>query len=195
MASSSSLVAFRINHIGQRTDIKMRWLVLAAIFFVGASSAAAPTITQHLGSFSNQRTVGSTDDPHTEGYSLDLYREGKRIFGKLCVSTGIETPCGIIDNAQIIPSTSAIRFRAKLSTGTEFSRSSGPQGRPSRDLFEFAGTIGTRAVKGRLVHRSGYDAESAIQSQRIVLRRIHTTTSPVGYAEWSRDTTNVPADW
>lgn len=173
----------------------MRWLLLAAIFFMGASSAAAPTIAQHLGFFSNQRTVESTNDPHTEGYSLDLYREGQQIFGKLCVSTGIETPCGIIDNAQIIPSTRAIRFRAKLSTGTEFSGSSAPQGRPSRDLFEFAGTISTSAVKGRLIHQSGYGAGSDIQSQRIVLRRIHTSTSLVSYAEWSGDPANVPADW
>jgi len=83
---------------------------------MGASSAAAQPIAQHLGFLPHQRTMGSSDDPHTEGYSLDLYREGQQIFGKLCVSTGIETPCGTIDNAPIIPTTRAIRFRAKLSS-------------------------------------------------------------------------------
>ena len=77
----------------------MRRLLISALLLVATASTVASPVAQHLGFFSNQRTVGSSDDPHTEGYALDLYREGPRVFGQFCVSTGIETPCGIIDAA------------------------------------------------------------------------------------------------
>lgn len=191
-ASSSLLVARRKNLIGQRMGTEMRWLLLTAFFLVGISSTAASPSAQHLGFFSNQRTVGSSEDPHAEGYALDLYREGERIFGNFCISTGIETPCGIIDDAKIKLSTGAISFRAKLSTGTEFTRDSGSRGRPSRDIFEFVGTISSNALKGRITHRSDYGSASEIRPESVLLHRIHTDTAP---ANWMRAPANKPVDW
>lgn len=173
----------------------MRRLLFSALLLVATASTAAPPSAQHLGFFSNQRTVGSSDDPHTEGYSVDIYREGQRVFGKLCVSTGIETPCGIIDEAKIQSSTGAITFRAKLSTGTEFTRDSGSQGRPSRDIFEFIGTISRNSVKGRMTHRSGYEPSSDAHIERVSLHRIHLNTATTRYADWAQAPSNTPVDW
>lgn len=173
----------------------MRRFLFSALLLVATASTAAQLSAQHLGFFSNQRTVGSSDDPHTEGYALDLYREGSKIFGKFCVSTGIETPCGIVDEATIKSSTGAITFRAKLSTGTEFTRDSGSQGRPSRDLFEFVGTISGNAVKGRVSHRSGYESASELRTERVWLHRVHADTVSTNYADWAREPANKPADW
>ena len=173
----------------------MRRLLFSALVLVATASTAAPPSAQHLGFFSNQRTVGSSDDPHAEGYALDLFQEGQRVFGKFCVSTGIETPCGIIDEATIQASTGAITFRAKLSTGTEFTRDSGSQGRSSRDLFEFVGRISGSVVRGRLTHRSGYESESEVQEERVSLRRVRTNTAPTNYTSWESDPANKPAEW
>ncbi|WP_316681048.1 hypothetical protein [Ralstonia flaminis] len=173
----------------------MRRLLFSALLLVATASLAAPPSARHLGFFTNQKTVGSNDDPHTEGYALDLYQEEQRVFGKFCVSTGIETPCGIIEDAKIRPSTGIITFRAKLSTGIEFTRDSGSQGRPSRDLFEFAGTISNDAVKGRITHRSGYDSASEVRRERVSLHRIHADTMPTNYANWAREPANKPVDW
>lgn len=174
---------------------KMRRLLFSALLLVATASTAAPPSAQHLGFFSNQRTVGSSDDPHTEGYALDLYREGQRVFGKFCVSTGIETPCGIIDAADLKAPTGAITFRAKLSTGTEFTRESGPEGRPSRDIFEFVGRLSANAVKGRVTHRSGYDSRTDARTEPVSLRRVRPDRAPTSYADWMRDPANKPANW
>ncbi|WP_157003165.1 hypothetical protein [Ralstonia sp. A12] len=173
----------------------MRRLLFSLLLLVATASSATPPSAQHLGFFSNQTTVGSSDDPHAEGYALDLYQEGQRVFGKFCVSVGIETPCGIVDDAKIKSSTGAIMFRAKLSTGTEFTRDSGSQGRPSRDLFEFVGTISGNAIKGRVTHRSGYAPGGDAQTERVSLRRIQTDTTPTNYEDWRREPANKAADW
>ena len=173
----------------------MRRLLFSALLLVATASTAAPPSAQHLGFFSNERTLGSRDDPHAEGYALDLYQEGRQVFGKFCVSTGIETPCGVIDDVAVNSSTGALAFRAKLSTGTEFTRDSGPQGRPSRDLFEFVGTISSKAVRGLVTHRSGYEPTSEMQTEHVSLRRVRTDTAPANYADWAREPSNKPIDW
>lgn len=179
----------------QRTNSEMRRLLISALLLVATASTVASPVAQHLGFFSNQRTVGSSDDPHTEGYALDLYREGPRVFGQFCVSTGIETPCGVIDTADIKVTTGAITFRAKLSTGSEVTRESGPKGRPTRDIFEFVGRLSANAVKGRVTHRNGYDSRTDAQTESVSLRRGRADTVSTSYADWMRDPANKPADW
>lgn len=171
-----------------------RLLFLALLLISGACSATPPTST-HLGYFSNQKTTATSGDPHSEGYAVDLYREGSHVFGKFYVSTGIETPSGPIDNAKIDLSTRTITFAAKLSTGFEFTRDSGPQGRPARDVFEFHGKISRTTLEGRLIHKSGYDPTSDIRSEHVLLRRIKIDTPSVNYADWAKEPANAPVGW
>ncbi|CAJ0793629.1 hypothetical protein LMG19083_02462 [Ralstonia psammae] len=171
-----------------------RFLFLTLLLISAACSATPPTST-HVGYFSNQKTTATTGDPHSEGYAVDLYREGSHVFGKFYVSTGIEAPSGPIYNAKIDLSAHTVTFGAKLSTGFEFTRDSGPQGRPARDVFEFHGKISRSTLEGRLIHKSGYDPTSDIRSEHVLLRRVNINMPSVDYAEWLKESANAPVDW
>ena len=55
-------------------------IILAIVLLLVQPSYAHSSVVT-LGSFSNQRQ-STSDDPHIEGYSLILYREGKIVFGR-----------------------------------------------------------------------------------------------------------------
>ncbi|QWF15325.1 hypothetical protein [Lysobacter capsici] len=123
-----------------------------------ATHAEPPqTKVETLGVYSNVRITGG-DDPHAEGYDCELYRENGQLFGLFYSSQGMvgDTPRGRLQDVRYDPAKRTLFFRAKLTLGQEISRDTGPDGRPSRDLFEFDGTLDAQRLSGTLTHRDGY---------------------------------------
>ncbi|QQP99690.1 hypothetical protein [Lysobacter enzymogenes] len=137
-----------------------------------APAAAAQAAVETVGVYSNVRVSGG-EDPHAEGYDVELYRENGVLFGLFYSSQGMvgDTPRGRLQDVRYDAASGKLSFRAKLTIGQEFSKDSGPDGRPSRDLFEFDGTLGAKTLSGALLHRSGYAPSETGERQMVTLKR------------------------
>ena len=168
-----------------RTALSLSLLVAAPCF------ANSSVLT--LGSFSNQRQSIS-DDPHIEGYSLTLYREGAIVFGRFCWAMGIEVPCAPIQKA-VIDRAGNLTFETKLSIGLEISRDTGANGRPAYRLISFRGKIRKNSIPGVVSIKSTYSLNTPAETERVTLKRIpykgHALSS---YQEWAQDPLNKPVD-
>lgn len=135
------------------------WLLAATLALPLTTWAVPPQPgVETLGVYSNVRITGSDDDPHAEGYDCELYRENGHVFGLFYSSQGMvgDTPRGRLQDVRYDPAKRTLFFRAKLTLGQEISQDTGPDGRPSRDLFEFDGTLDAKRLSGTLTHRDGY---------------------------------------
>lgn len=164
--------------------------------------AAEKSKVEYLGTYSNQ-THSHDEDPHFEGYILDLFREGDVVFGRFFFATGIEVPFVQIQDVVLNSNNHHLFFRAKMSLAREGwprGKSTG-EGRPTRDLIEFNGTITEVAVTGTLTRKDGYDPHLPGQSEFVTLKRVEKEWSgdPIGssYAKWSAEPWNnpPPTDW
>jgi hypothetical protein len=140
------------------------WLIASALALPLTAWAAPPQSrveaagVETLGIYSNVRITGSDDDPHAEGYDCELYRENGQVFGLFYSSQGMvgDTPRGRLQDVRYDPAKRRLFFRAKLTLGQEITRDTGSDGRPSRDLFEFDGTLDAKRLSGTLTHRDGH---------------------------------------
>lgn len=169
------------------------FLLAAALGVMPISTLAAERV-EVLGIFSNQ-VSSSSDDPHLEGYSVTLYREGKILFGRFCWATGIEVPCAPLQDAFLGPN-GKLEFAVRLSAGTEISKATGPKGRPARNLIGFSGKWSTTRIDGQLSKRNGYDLSLPAEVEKIVLERSDAVPDDVtSHDEWANDPLNTPANW
>jgi hypothetical protein len=115
-------------------------LLLAALAQAGAAPVAV------VGEFSNMRYTAE----HAYGYTVQLWREGDRLFGLFLCSEGLagDTPTGMRDAVEADPATGKLSFRAKLTTGVAYLGAG--QEAPSRDLFEFRRRLEKTVLAGRL---------------------------------------------
>lgn len=167
------------------------WLTLGlcyAVCVVGPSQIAFSQAAQKvrvLGNYSNVKPVG--DDAF--GYSLQLWKEGNRIFGLFAVYTGApaDPPVGILENVQFDPHTRQLSFSARLSTGVRYI---GPDSRsPTRDRFSFSGVLTAKEVTGTLIQTDELVPQNRPTSSRIRLRWSSSLTQvltppPATYSEW-----------
>jgi hypothetical protein len=170
-----------------------------SIFFLCCSAqGAGQKKVEYLGYYSNQVSSNS-EDPHLQGYSLNLFREDSQLFGRFCFATGIEVPCAPIENVIFYSNSSNLTFKVRMSLGREYGKDKPPEGRPSRDLIEFNGKLAKNKVTGTLLLKDGYNSTLSGESEFIILKRSsekwgENTTS---YAQWSADPLNRPLsrDW
>lgn len=161
-----------------------------AVFVAGPSRALAlPQAANKirvLGNFSNVKHVGADD---AFGYSLQLWKEGDRIFGLFAVYTGApaDPPVGILKDVQFDPHTRRLSFSARLSTGVMYT---GPDSSvASRDRFSFRGVLTAREVTGILMQADELVPQNRPTSRRIRLRWSSFLTQvltppPATYSEW-----------
>lgn len=167
-------------------------IILALVLLLVQPSYANSSVVT-LGSYSNQRQ-STSDDPHIEGYSLILYREGKIVFGRFCWATGIEVPCAPIQKAAI-DKVGNLTFQAKLSIGQEVSKDTGPQGRPAYRLVTFRGEIRKNSIPGVVSIKSVYAPDTSVETEIVTLKRIPFKGSAIlSYREWVQDPLNRPVD-
>jgi hypothetical protein len=173
--------------------------LLSMFLFCCIAKGITKNQLEYLGSYSDQ--VSSNDeDPHLQGYKLDLFREGDLLFGRFCFATGIEVPCASIEEVKLSLANHYISFHARIIPGVQYGPEDPPEGRPWRALFEFRGMITAQAVFGNLVLKNGYDPNRTEKIEFVILERddMEGMRRYVGsYAKWSADPVNRPLsdDW
>jgi hypothetical protein len=162
------------------------WLPLMAIALVqltagvSAQSPAAPL--RIVGEYSNIKFTGE----HAYGYTVQLWQQGDRLFGFLESSDGLagDTPIGTLDEVQYDRRNGSLSFRAKLTMGMALLA----QGReePSRDLFEFRGTLKRAALTGTITRQDMLRPQVKPKSGQVRLPKQsdETMIEAQTYAEW-----------
>ena len=79
------------------------------------------------------------DGEHSWGYSVDLWRQGDILYGMIDGSNDLrlagDPPAGVLEDVRFEPKSGKLAFKSRLSTGV------GPDGKPTRDIYEFAGVL------------------------------------------------------
>lgn len=168
-------------------------LQLIIYFSLCCSSPAFAGEVQLLGHYSNQK-VSDDSDPHIlAGYSVHLYRDDKRIFGSIGIGIGsTEGAPGYMYDIELDPATSKLRFKAKYSEGQEFSKQIGPEGRESRVLLDFSGTLTRNAIVGTVVIKDGYNLREVGKKSHVVLKRTKFDYKPDSFEKWAEFSNRAP---
>src|SRR5258708_27320323 len=149
-----------------------------------------------VGEFSNMRFT----DEHAYGYAVDLWRDGDSILGLFLAREGLagDTPTGMLENVKFNPRTGALAFTAKLTTGVTLLPGGGQE--PSRDLFDFSGTLKVGEIRlgavsfvdgvvaGTLQRSDPRQPSRSISPERVELKiqRRAVWLAATSYAEWKR---------
>jgi hypothetical protein len=173
--------------------VPRRLVCALALLSVGA---ALPAFAQDpdrpiraIGEFSNMRYT----EEHAYGYAVELWRDGDSAIGLLLVSEGLQgdTPTGMLENVRFDSRTGALSFTAKLTTGLAVL----PGGRqePSRDLFEFDGTLKAAVLTGTFKRSDMRQPSRPGSRERVQLKpQPRAAMLPAGsYAEWKRQADGI----
>ena len=160
---------------------------VSVCLLLGSQSIHASPVVEKLGDYSNQRTYLVSDDPHMEGYSLTLYRQGKIVFGRFCRAAGIEVPCAPIQKA-IVGNRKTLSFQVKIVTGTVLER-------PAYQLLQFKGEIRNKYISGVISTKSSYAPLEPAEVERVKLLLVPYKGDPIGsYQEWTSDSLHKSVD-
>jgi hypothetical protein len=167
-------------------------LVTLAMLPAGATPVTAVSKVEVLGAFS--RVTHTGDDAF--GYTVQLWKEGDRIFGLFLVYTGApaDPPTGILEDVKFDPRTRQLSFSTRVTTGLVYSQKY--RGVPSRDRFKFVGVLTRRQLTGTLSHIDDLFPEERSTSKRIRLRWSAFSTEimtppPVSYSAWKTEADEV----
>lgn len=164
-------------------------LAVAAILAcvpVQASQATSDSL-KVIGEFSNLRYT----EEHAYGYSVQLWKKGDQLLGLLLVAEGSaeDIPIGLLDAVGFQASTGRLSFQAKLTTGVVLL--AGGRQEPSRDLFEFSGTLHGDTLSGEMKRMDMLHPGVKPLSKRLLLRNTSgemMTRLATTYADWKRST-------
>lgn len=140
-----------------------------------------------IGHFSNIVTSDG-DDPHQDsGYAVSLYQKDEALFGNVEIGIGsTEAASGRLYDIAFDPATKRLSFKAKYSNGWEGSKQIGPEGRESRVLMIFSGTLASKSLTGTIVLKDGYNLRAAAPRERSVMKRTKSDYKPSDVDEWAR---------
>ncbi|MBN7136977.1 hypothetical protein A7A76_19745 [Lysobacter enzymogenes] len=180
-------------------------LAFAAATPPAAAAEAAATrsnAVETVGVYSNVR-IGHSEDPHAYGYDVELYRHNGALFGLFYSSQGLagDTPRGRLQDVRFDAASGKLSFRAKLTVGREYSKDSGDDGRPSRDLFEFDGRLSAKSLAGTVLHRSGYRPQEVDERETVKLKLDPQRTrdarefAPASRAAWEAEPVPNGPEW
>lgn len=162
------------------------FLAILIIFTLVGNSNAAQNEAVLIGHFSNLK-VTEDEDPHTvAGYSVSLYRQDKTLFGNMAAATGsLEPAQGRLYDIEFSPATGQLRFKAKYSSGWEYSKQTGPDGRQSRQLMNFSGKLTRSSLVGRVVLKDGYQLGNAGKATLVSMKKTKDDYKPKSLEEWT----------
>lgn len=166
-----------------QTSIREQNLSAGANVEADAELDSAKRITV-LGEFLNVKHDRKAGDAW--GYSVQLWREGDRMFGLLSAYLGSEAdpPTGLLEYVEFNSTTNKLSFRARLSTGIVFD--SNNRAVRSRDTLDFTGTVSRSTIVGILKTSSASSQVTSIK--RIRLHRSAMLSQdlmiPKTYGEW-----------
>ncbi len=172
-------------------NLNRRCVVLACLWLAPFTQAEAPPVTV-VGAYSN---VVVTDE-HAQGYAIQLWRQGDLYFGFFQRAAGLagDTPSGLLEDLRVDPQDHTIAFKAKLSVGSE--SMNGETWVPSRDLYQFSGTLFLDQISGSLVHLNGNHPESRGTAEEIKLYRSKKEEADLmlqttSYQEWTESARKI----
>ena len=155
---------------------------LALVFAICAFAQDPNRPLRAVGDFSNMRFT----EEHAYGYAVDLWRDGDSVVGLFLASEGLQgdTPTGMLENVKFNPRTGALSFTAKLTTGVTLLPGGGQE--PSRDLFEFSGTLKSAVLTGMLKHSDARQPARPASRETVQLKlQSQAFLLPASsYAEW-----------
>lgn len=140
-----------------------------------------------VGAFSNMRFT----EEHAYGYTVELWRAGKCLFGLFGSSEGLsgDTPTGMLTGLRHDAATGKLLFAARLTMGVTKPKN-GTDWVPSRERFEFNGHLGPGALKGKLTQSDQLRPELTPVEQDIVLRlskqQQESMIEAATYGEWRK---------
>ena len=143
----------------------MRSRLLAAALTIAVCAAQNPAgEIASVGVFFNPRFA----EDRTEGYTVQLWRQGEAVFGLLSVEAlSGDAPVGELSNVKFDERSGKLSFDAKLSTGMLLMADNSQ--RPSRDLYRFHGAISKEILSGTMTHSDLLDPAAGETSVKIRL--------------------------
>ena len=167
----------------------LRSMVLTTALIIapwGATNAEEKVLS--VGSFHNFRFT----EEHQSGYGVNLWRHGDTLLGILEVADGLagDTPSGVLEDTQHDPETGALSFGARLTTGRHFCGRH--QDVPSRDLYQFTGTLNEGVLTGDLAYLDVLHPGLPFRTERVELKKSENNPRPfASRAEWEEFWTEV----
>jgi hypothetical protein len=149
---------------------------------------ASEEMIVHLGSFSNMEFT----EEHQYGSEVRLWKKGGEVIGQFSHSDGLigETPTGVIENVNYDEKTGAMSFEAKLTTGQHSCKEHSDV--PSRDLFQFNGTLGKESLSGILRQLDAlHNNELLGEERKVDMKRTNRTLPDQTYKQWKEKTAQV----
>jgi len=181
--------------------MKFTKLLIALVFLSSFYGAVAAQKTQPepktdlpvtaLGTFMRIQSSGE----HAYGYDVALWKQGAKIYGLISAHNGLlgDPPTGLLENVRFDPKTKKFSFKAKLTLGVFFSKES--ENVPSRDVFEFEGTLTTARLAGTLSTTNELCPDKCPEKKKINLPRSKQWSSMLGgfktYAGWKADADEI----
>jgi hypothetical protein len=148
-------------------------------------ASAAPPSGEFVGAYSNVIATGE----HARGFIACVCREGTFYYGVLFHSEGLneDMPLGVMEDLRVVPETKAISFKARLTMGSV--TASGDQWVPSRDVYQFQGTLFPDQMSGEMIHADLLNPSRPATHESIKLYRSpkyaeQMRTAPTAYKEW-----------
>jgi hypothetical protein len=189
----------KINRTIKRLVLLNFFLLLASGFSVHGQTnhnsnnqaPARPIVVKRLGVFTNMRFTRE----HQYGYSVELWQEKNRLFGFLLVSEGLigDTPTGLLEDIRFNSKTGRLTFRARLSTGTTFSKNN--EQVPTRDVYRFNGILKVQKLMGVLQHTDALDRAATNTKTNVSLRRSKSESGSQieakSYDEWKKEADEI----
>lgn len=168
------------------------WIVLLIALAqpISVSFAQSPEAPLTIvGEFSNMRFT----EEHAYGNSVQLWQQGDKLFGFFEASEGLagDTPAGLLEGVQFDPRTGALSFKAKLTMGVVLMQPGRQE--PSRDLFEFRGTLGKDVLTGTLTQRDMLRPQATPVTSQVRLRKQSSDSMIKArtYAEWKKSADEI----
>jgi hypothetical protein len=162
------------------------FFAICILFALAGNSDAAQGEVVLIGHYSNMKSTGDVD-PHTvSGYAVSLFRQDETLFGSVSAATGaLESAGGRIFDIEFNPTTRQLRFKAKYSSGWEYSKQIGPEGRRARDFLIFSGTLTGKKLAGKMVLKDGYQLTDAGNATYESMKRTKENYKPKNLEEWA----------
>jgi hypothetical protein len=101
------------------------------------------------------------------------------VFGHIEVATGsLDVRSADLRDVVFDAATKRLSLRANYDDGWEYGPGIGPKGRQGRTVLTFSGTVGPRAVAGKLGSRDAYCAGCKPEVRRVSIARTKETAVP-----------------
>ncbi len=166
-------------------------IILSLLLHATGAHAYIQGKVEPIGEFTNMRYT----EEHAYGYTVQLWREGDKVFGFLFASEGLagDTPSGLLEDVDYDVATHRLTFRARLTLGQFYDKTH--NGVPSRDEFRFNGFLRKDRIKGTIEAIDRLTPNATPRREEIVLTRSKEESDLMqwynGFQAWRRDAEEI----